>query len=187
MEPTGEHFSPLKTSIEELEINLDRYLFVLPFIQGKTILDLGCGCGLATYFYSLFAKKVYAVDYNMTALEETMKFPFPHDNVEYIHFDLDDPKDWNNLPEVDVCVAMEVLEHLENPQKVLEKIRAKRLVFSVPLHSMEMSKWHKYNIETVEDVIKLVGPYYDIGKLEEQGHGKSMGKWVRGDGIRILQ
>lgn len=186
MEPTGEHFTPLKTSIMELELNLDRYLFVLPFIQGKTVLDIGCGCGLGTFFYSMFAKKVYAVDYK---LEEAMKLTYPHriDKVVFLKRNLEKEEDIKLLPEADVAVAIEVLEHLEDPALLLKNLKAKHLIFSVPLFSMEMSTWHKYNIETVKDVEKLISPFYDIGYMEEQSNSKSAGRWVRGEGIKIIQ
>ncbi len=183
MEHTGEFFIPNKDiSIEELEINLDRYLFVLPFIRGKTVMDLGSGCGLGTYFYSMFAKEVVMVDYKYNA----QVFPFVS-LTQMCLANLEKEEDVKRLPEVDVCVAMEVLEHVADPMMVLRNLKAKRLIFSVPLHSLEVSTWHKYDIQTVDDVYKLISPFYDIGKIEEQGHEKSQGKWVRGEGIRIMQ
>ncbi len=186
MEPTGEHFSPLKTNLGELELNVDRYFFVLPFIQGKTVLDLGCGCGLGSYFYSMLAKELTIIDYNQRTLETACKHPFPI-GVTTMNINLESEEEISFLPEVEVAVALEVLEHLEDPTILLRNLKAKRLVFSVPLNSMEVSTWHKYNIETVEDVQKLISPFYDIGKLEIQGHPLSHGKWVRGEGVRILQ
>lgn len=187
MEPTGEHFTPRQTSIAELDLNLNRYFFALPLIQGKAVLDLGCGCGLGSHFYSMFAKDLTIVDYNLETLESALKYQSIC-NVYPLHLNLEVEADIKRLPEVDVAVALEVLEHLEDPSLLLKNLKAKRLVFSVPLHSMEMSTWHKYSIETVADVYKLIGPYYDIGKLEVQKHPRIPGcEWVMGEGVRIVQ
>lgn len=188
MEPSGEHFSPLKTILPEIELNLDRYLFAMPFIQGKTVLDIGCGCGLGTFFYSMLATKVYALDYSMEALDYARKFPFAQGKVEFIHFDVESRIDTDKLPEVDVCVALEVLEHLEEPSRILKNVRCKRLVFSVPLHSMEMSSYHKYEINTVDDVKKMItAGGFEINKIAEQKHTKTAGTWVFGEAVRIIQ
>lgn len=187
MEPTGEHFSPLKTDLHELELNLDRYQFALKYLEGKTVIDLGCGAGLGTYLYSMVAAKVYAVDYDARTIEHAKRHPFPPGKVEFLHLDLREPADIAKLPCADVCVALEVLEHIEDPAAVLKGLRVGQLVFSLPLHSMEVSTWHRYRIDTEKDVRKLIGPYFDIGKYEEQGHKLSNGKWIRGEGVRLVQ
>lgn len=184
---TTEHFSPARTDQIEIAVNIDRYLFALQFLAGKTVLDLGCGAGIGTYLYSLVAEKVYAVDHDQNAIEEARMFPFPHKNVEFINADIEDPDAVENLPAVDVCVALEVLEHIEDPAGVLRDLKAKQLVFSMPLHSMEVSTWHKYRIDTERDVRALIGPFYDIHRYEEQRHRLIGGVWIRGEGVRILQ
>lgn len=183
MENNGEHFTPTQTSLAELEINLDRYLFALKFLEGKTVLDIGCGAGLGSYLYSLVAKKVYVVDYSNDALEEAKRYP-RQGNIEFIRADLRDPECLAQLPEHDVCVALEILEHIEDPGAVLKALKGTSLVFSLPLHSMEMSSWHRYQIDTEADVRKLIEPYYQIGRYEEQTHPLSAGKWIRGEGTK---
>src|SRR5690348_8900159 len=90
MEHTTEHFQPAHSSVEEIEINLERYLFALKFLKDKVVIDLGCGAGMGTYLYSLVAKKVYAVDYNAQALEEARQWPYTPGKVEFLHLDLED-------------------------------------------------------------------------------------------------
>lgn len=185
MEHTTEHFMPAFTSLPEFEVNMERYLFAAQFLAGKTVLDLGTGCGLGAYIYSLFAKKVITVDYDARALEEARLWPFPHANVEFVLGDLRDPAFEEKLPETDVCVALEVLEHIEEPAALLRALKAKRLVFGLPLYSMEVSSWHRYRIEGERDVRALIQPFYDIGQYREQKHPKLGGTWMLGEGIRF--
>lgn len=187
MEHTGEHFSPIQTDLVEMQINIDRYFYVLSLIQDKTVLDLGCGCGLGTFLYSSLAKEVFAVDYNRDTLRYASNFPhhLGKKNVAFLHRNLEKEEDIQSLPSVDVCVALEILEHLEDPAMVLKNLKAKKLIFSVPLYSMEVSTWHKYPINTIEDVKKLISPFYDC-TYNVQKHPEAGGEWIFGEGIRIL-
>lgn len=178
----AEHFRPDNTTPMEVEVNIDRYRWVLPLIAGKRVLDLGCGGGLGTYLYSLVAEKVYALDYDARAIEEAKRYPFPEGKVEFLHGDILNID--FELPEVDVVVALEVLEHLEDPKAVLKRLKAHELVFSVPLHSLEVSTFHKFPIDTPDDVRKLIGPFYDVNDYEIQEHKILAAKWVHGHGIR---
>lgn len=185
-EPSGEHFSPLKTTLPEIEVNVDRYFFALQYLQDKVVLDLGCGSGLGTYLYSMVAKKVYAVDYSAEALDHARRFPYYPGKVEFIHADVTDPADVLKLPtDADVCVALEVLEHLEDPGALLSKLKAPQLIFSVPLYSMEVSTWHRFPINSEKDVRDLIGRYYQIGKFEEQNHNRASGRWIRGEAVKF--
>lgn len=185
-EPTGEHFHPHKTGLMEMQVNIDRYFFALQYLQDKVVIDLGCGAGLGTYLYSMVAKKVIAVDYNAAAIEHARKFPFAPGKVEFMNLDIRDPEDLAKLPKADVVVALEVLEHLEDPAATLKALRAPQLVFSVPMYSMEVSTWHRFPINSENDVRKLIGQYYDVGKLELQEHERISGQWIRGEGMRLL-
>jgi 2-polyprenyl-3-methyl-5-hydroxy-6-metoxy-1,4-benzoquinol methylase len=186
MPDTSEHFQPHRSFRYEIEVNMERYMFALKFLEGKTVLDIGCGGGLGTYLYSLVAKKVYAVDYDANAIEESKRYPFPPGVVEFIHADVTDQDVAEKLPEVDVCVAMEVLEHIEEPAGLLRALKARQLVFGMPLHSMEVSTWHKYRIDTERDVRALIQPYYQIGEYIEQKHRNLNGAWIIGEGIRYV-
>lgn len=187
MESSGEHFTPVKTSPVELEINLDRYLFAINYIKDKTVIDLGAGAGLGTYFYSLFAKHVYAIDYDKLALEEANKWPYPRPNIDFLHLDITNPEDVAKFPDADICIALEILEHVEDPAAVLKALRTPQLVFSLPLHSMEMSSWHRFPIENAQDVKKLIEPFYQISTFESQRHPRLNGEWIRGEGTRFSQ
>lgn len=185
MKHTTEHFMPAFTSLPEFQVNVERYLFAAQYVAGKTVLDLGTGCGMGAYIYSLFAKKVITVDYDAFALDEASKWPYPHDNVEFVLGDLRDPDFEEKLPETDVCIALEVLEHIEEPSALLRSLKAKQLVFGLPLYSMEVSEWHRYKIETEVDIRKLIQPFYQIGKYVEQKNADGRVCWMLGEGTRF--
>lgn len=179
---TGERFIPSDSNKTEVAVNIERYLFALHHLEDKTVLDLGCGAGLGSYLYSLVAKKVYAVDYDPIALESVEAFSaIVGHRIETQKLDITDPD--VKFPEVDVCVALEVLEHIEDPLSVLKKLNAKELIFSLPLSSLANSSWHKYEIrggeEGMEDIKKLIGKYYRVEEYNLQ-----YDRWVFGHGIR---
>ena len=181
---TGERFLPHKSNLTEVAVNIERYLYALHHCEDKTVLDLGCGSGLGTYLYSLIAKKVIAVDYNVETLNYVREYPFEEEKLATLLVDLENPDQCKRLlPEVDVCIALEVLEHLEDPLELLKNLKAEALVFSIPLSSLANSKWHKYKIrggsEGLNDIRELVSEYYDVEEYHDQ-----YGRWVFGYGIR---
>jgi SAM-dependent methyltransferase len=180
----GERFVPNGAHPIEIDLNLERYLFAMHECKDKVVLDLGCGFGLGTYFYSLVAKHVYAVDYSPDAIAAAAQYPYPNNNVSFTQLDLTNIHDLESLPAHDVCVALEVLEHVEMPELILKALKGSALVFSVPLHSLSVSSWHRYSIDTVEDVKALISPHYDVSDYKTQKHAGSWGRWIMGSGVR---
>jgi 2-polyprenyl-3-methyl-5-hydroxy-6-metoxy-1,4-benzoquinol methylase len=169
---TGEFFVPNQSTPYEIKVNIERYLFVLQFISGKKVLDAGHGAGLGTYLYSLVAKNVIAVDYNDTAQEFARSYPIGN-NVEYMKLNLDE----DDMPAHEVTVALESLEHLNNPEKFLSGLKSEKLIFSLPLNSLSTSTFHKYDIRSVDDVKNLIGKSHELESLHVQEN-----KWVYGVG-----
>jgi len=56
--------------------------------------------------------------------------------------------------EFEVCLAFEVLEHIDNPKEVVEQMKGKLLIFSVP-HAYP-HRLHKTDYYSLEDVKQLV-------------------------------
>ncbi len=170
----GEQFIPDQSNRYEIDINIQRYLFALNFVQDKIVADIGCGCGLGTYLYSLLAKKVIAFDHNENALEYAKKYPT--NNVGYFKIDLEKEE----LPEHDITIALEVLEHIDNPEEVLKNLKSKELIFSIPLNSKTISpQWHKQDYKTVQDIKDLIEKYYKVDNYFIQAN-----LWVYGKGTR---
>lgn len=179
-EVSGERWVPTASAGgDEVLVNLERYLYACHHVAGKTVLDAGCGSGLGSYLYSLSAKKVFAVDYSDEAHAYAARFPFIDGKVSFIKANLENIEDIKKLPQTDICVAIEFLEHIDDPAMFLENIRAEVLVFSVPLHSLAVSKHHKFAIKDEYDVKKLIDPFYNVGQYHVQNK-----RWIYGSGVR---
>ncbi|KKR15407.1 MAG: Glycosyltransferase, group 2 family protein [Parcubacteria group bacterium GW2011_GWC1_39_29] len=172
MKKTGECFVPNQSTSYEIQINVERYIYAMMLAENKTVLDAACGAGLGTYFYSLVAKKVYAVDYRQEHLEYAKEYPAY--NAEYLKLDLN--KDL--LPEHDLTISLETIEHLTDPKFFMENLKSKELVFSVPLNSLSCSEWHTQDIRTIDDIKKIIKPF-EIKNFYLQAD-----RWIYGHALR---
>lgn len=180
MEPSdGERFIPALATLREVRVNMERYMYALSFMEGKTVIDFGCGAGLGTYLYSLVAKDITGVDYSDKAFALAEKYPHPIP-VKFLKRDLEKSESFADLPRADVAVALEFIEHIANPDYFLGQIRVNEIVFSIPLNSLVISDWHKYDFRTPEDVTKLMSPHFKIDEMKVQE-----GIWVIGHGTKI--
>lgn len=179
-EDTGERFIPHSAPTLDAKINLERYMYAVPYCKDKKVLELGCGSGLGTYLYSLVATHVTAIDYSDDAIEYAKQYPFNPSKVEFRKMDLE-----KEVPQgsYDVTVATEFLEHISDPASLIAAIDTKFLVFSLPLKSLATSVWHKYPIrdgmEGIQDVRDLIEKRYVIEKIEVQNSG-TVCHWVFG-------
>ena len=109
-------------------LHLQAYSWAYQYCFGKTILDAACGTGFGTMIYSLGAKKVIAVDKDQGALNSGKKLK-KFCPVKYMVKDLD--KDI--LPEADICVSVETIEHLNGDGFFLRNLKVNAMVFSIPI------------------------------------------------------
>jgi SAM-dependent methyltransferase len=110
-----------------LPLHVGRYTWALPACEGKRVVDLGCGVGYGTVILSSFARAVIGVDVSPDAVE-TAKQLYPA--IDYRVTDLVD----GELPEAEIGVCFEVLEHLREPERALRRFfdAYPRLVVSFP-------------------------------------------------------
>jgi len=173
---TGEFFLPGNSGKYEISVNMQRYIFALHYCKDKIVMDASCGAGLGTYLYSCLAKRVIAVDKNDEALEYAKQYPYEKGKVNFVKADLE--KDL--LPDHEVCVSLETIEHLENPDFFLSQLKCNELVFSIPLNSLSISKFHKYDFRTIEDIKEIINRYFIVDEYFVQDN-----KWVYGRGKKI--
>lgn len=122
--------NPSHTSFTSFE-NLNKIFKHLNFDpSNKIILDAGCGCGYGGVNIKKFnIKTLHGFDYSNVRVQKAL------DKNVYDELWIDDINKFNNEINYDMILCFEVLEHLENPRKVLDKIRKKGdVVGSVPLN-----------------------------------------------------
>jgi len=99
--------------------------FVTP---GDTVMDLGCGYGYGTQILSEVAKHSIGIDMDEYQIGwDKKKYP----ELEFRHGNLEECE----LPDVDVAVSFEVIEHTYDPASVIKKIKEhtkKFIIVSVP-------------------------------------------------------
>lgn len=110
-----------------LPLHVVRYAWALPSCEGKQVVDLGCGVGYGTVILSSFARSVVGMDVSPQAIETARRL---YPSGDYRVADLIS----GVLPEAEIGVCFEVLEHLEEPEKALERFfeTYPRLLVSFP-------------------------------------------------------
>ena len=93
-------------------------------LEGKTILDVGCGTGEITCSLATKAKKVIGIDVSANSLSLARKnaAQFKLKNIEFVHSDLFEFKPAGNEKQFDMVTAFGVLHHTHNPKKGFEHL-----------------------------------------------------------------
>ena len=113
---TGERFIP---GHAEDEISLEhhhRYLITQAICEGKTVLDIACGDGYGSSILAKVAADVHGVDIDEASIESAeLRYPT-------VNFRVGDAA---KLPfsdgQFDVAVSFETLEHVPDPQAMLDE------------------------------------------------------------------
>lgn len=94
-----------------------RYIWILNNfdLNGKCILDFGCGSGYGSHILSNEAEKVHSVDISKTAIEYANCI-YKKENLKFLVMDATDFDDISNLnlSSYDFIVSFDVIEHIED-------------------------------------------------------------------------
>jgi len=143
-------------------------LFVVSKLLGgvkATCVDIGCGVLPTPLVLADICSKVYAYDIDSEALEVYKTLSIRHPNVEIINQDIENVEVFGD-GRVALVLAFSVLEHLQNPFKVLLALRRSMihsgiLLVAVPWpvalcrRAVYEDKTHRF-IATIDGWIKLV-------------------------------
>lgn len=134
---TGERVVPWNQGcVNQIHLHSRRYAWALQFVPGADVVDLGCGCGYGSFMLSWVAGQVTGLDICAEAIAFAKQM-FEANNLSFQQADASNGR----LPDAQVYVAMEFLEHLRNPQVLIDSLQS-RLVWSLPLN--DASKFHEH-------------------------------------------
>lgn len=140
MQFTGERVVPWAKDMQGwswvMRDHLARYLWAIDWVSGKNVVDIGCGTGYGTFMLSWLASSAVGVDINPESIQFA-RDNFSHPSVSFSEVDLST----DSLPWAEVYVAFEVLEHLDDPRRVIEIVGNKTLLWSVPVN--DPGRFHK--------------------------------------------
>jgi len=105
--------------VDSIQQHLSRYAFASKFVEGKVVLELGCGIGYGSrYLREKGAAKVMGVDNSVEAIEIAKRY-YQTDGVEFV---LLDATRLNFADESSDCVvAFEIIEHLREQEDFLKE------------------------------------------------------------------
>lgn len=119
MEFTGERVVPGKVDPDLLNEHLCRYHFARPLVEGRYVLDVGCGTGYGTAVLARSARRVLALDVSAESVAFA-KENYTATNVDFL------VSDCRQIPlgaqTVDAAVCFEVIEHLAEQTTLLQEI-----------------------------------------------------------------
>lgn len=123
-----------------------RYAWATRFVAGKRVVDLGCGTGYGSFMLSWVADSVLGVDVSAEAVAWARETFFAN-SLRFVQGDIT-----KRIPDGDLYVAFEVLEHLDAPLSVLPGINAP-LVWSMPVENGGRFHPHTYSIQAIRRMV----------------------------------
>ncbi|MDD5120677.1 MAG: class I SAM-dependent methyltransferase [Candidatus Omnitrophica bacterium] len=95
------------------------YKFAKEFVQGKSVLDIGCGEGYGSDFLAGFAKEVTGIDYDPAVINYARdKYSKP--GLKFSILDIANLSSLNR--KFDVICSFQNIEHISDTEKLLEDI-----------------------------------------------------------------
>ncbi|MDM7994134.1 MAG: methyltransferase domain-containing protein [Acidobacteriota bacterium] len=118
MKFTGERFIPGQGGCQIAYEHLHRYFFALRWAEGRTVLDLASGSGYGSALLARRARHVWALDLDAEAVREASR-SWRRPNLTFLRGDaLQLPFQSGSM---DLVVAMEILEHLEDQTSLIHE------------------------------------------------------------------
>jgi O-antigen biosynthesis protein len=119
VEFTGERYLPGHGGFQMAYEHLHRYLFALRFARGKRVLDVPTGSGYGAALLSAVAREVFALDLSAESLV-CAREQCSGRGVAFVRGDA------SRIPfataSIDVAVAFEILEHLEDQEGLVSEL-----------------------------------------------------------------
>jgi len=164
--------STLAEGYEIVEANLESFLrektkAIISLLEGKKILDAGCGTGAVFKFLLENDYKLIGTDFSQTLLDKAIEKNFP---VKLFQADLMDKGSFKSLESYfDSVISSEVLEHIEDDFQALKTIHYVLkpngiLVLDVPAfnflyspYDKKIGHYRRYTKKSICNVIEKSG------------------------------
>jgi SAM-dependent methyltransferase len=117
--------------------HVHRYELAAELCAGKRVLDLCCGSGYGSRILAGAAASVTGIDADLDSIEAAREAFAGRSGLEFEHADAYEVLDRGLASDFDAIVLLEALEHLEDPERALERLEAHAdagmlLVLSIP-------------------------------------------------------
>ena len=165
-----EYASFVKEDLGRLLIRLARYKFIAKHLKKEdSVLELGCGSGLGSIYFSQYSKDVVGIDIKTSEIEQAIGIN-SRDNIDFI---CNDFFDYNFKNKFDVTVNLDVIEHLEevDADKLLSKMssltsKTGMAIIGTPSyyswpHQGALSKASHIKCYDLPELEKKVGQYFE--------------------------
>ncbi|HWK02893.1 MAG TPA: methyltransferase domain-containing protein [Puia sp.] len=185
MKFTGEFFIPHDIENEnadnpELEIeHKQRYLSMLPMVEGKTVLDIASGEGYGTNILSSSARQAYGVDINRDLVQHAAR-KYNQENISFLHGSVEAIPLESHC--IDIVVSFETLEHVSADTQIQFIAEVRRVlkpggafIVSTPNRKNytdrynHQNKFHQHELYE-DDFKKLLGEHFGHVRIYNQGH-----------------
>lgn len=146
---TGERYTPWRSEpgSQVAGSHIARYAWAAQRLFGKKVVDLGCGCGYGTYMLSWVADSVSGVDCDEATISYCVR-QFRAPNLEFLCIDLAHPDLYDALYAVGDCfVALEFLEHLDDPVPIIDNFGP--LLWSMPVNDTSQFHARPYSVDDI--------------------------------------
>ena len=149
------------------------YEYVVPFIKGKKVLDLGCGLAYGTALMAQHASSITGVDYDESTVAGNKERYKNISNLDFIHAAVPP------LPfaddSVEVVTMFQFIEHLQDRKKLLEECKrvlskGGMLFLTTPNARKSFARnpfhVHEYTFEEMKSELASVFPTHELKALK---------------------
>lgn len=142
---------------KKFDDNISYILKLMSGIKVDSIMEIGCSYGqnLALLLKHKKFRRVIGVDISRKWIE---KYPLYAGKFEFIEMDVE-KKRIINLPQVDMVLMIDVLEHLKDPSLFLKRLKIKYCIIKLPLES-----------GLIKSILMSLGLASRPGKEHKSGH-----------------
>jgi ubiquinone/menaquinone biosynthesis C-methylase UbiE len=154
--------------------HMARYIWALPYVKNKRVLDVACGTGYGSRTLGQVAKSVVGVDISEICIQKARE-EYP-EGLFYI-------SDAEKLPfedaSFDVAISFETIEHLRDRKKFLLEIHrilckegllilsTPNALYTEPINGVPKNPYHFYEYKP-EELVEEVEPHYYLQLLLAQ-------------------